>query len=382
MKKWKHKPLVTTSATKAPSPAPMLLAVQKGAQLHTPMDTEGKVALTLGNFFSLCFGQFPPQAQRARTSSSACPRQTLGSLCPSHSTAGDPSPARRYPTHKQRSRSHRPHAAPVVSDPTSPQGSGDAGLVPSSAAGRFCRLSVARMLLLLSLVTGLALSASGVMTETGADPSCASLHDVQRKVNDLWQSLLYPVMADNETDGLTYATCEMKPSSKIDVDKPQVTGQVLFRQHYSQGRLEAIFHLDGFPLDNNQSGRAIHIHELGDLSNGCDSTGGHYNPFRVNHPRHPGDFGNFSPKDGKIRKYKSNLFATMFGPYSILGRSVVIHEQEDDMGKGNNKASLENGNAGKRLACCVIGICNKNLWEEKQFEATDKKKRWLRTRLS
>ncbi|XP_042668314.1 extracellular superoxide dismutase [Cu-Zn] [Centrocercus urophasianus] len=238
------------------------------------------------------------------------------------------------------------------------------------------------MLLLLSLVTGLALSASGVVTETGADPSCASLHDVQRKVNDLWQSLLYPVMADNETDGLTYATCEMKPSSKIDVDKPQVTGQVLFRQHYSQGRLEAIFHLDGFPLDNNQSGRAIHIHELGDLSNGCDSTGGHYNPFRVNHPRHPGDFGNFSPKDGKIRKYKSNLFATMFGPYSILGRSVVIHEQEDDMGKGNNKASLENGNAGKRLACCVIGICNKNLWEEKQFEATDKKKRWLRTRLS
>ncbi|OXB63169.1 hypothetical protein ASZ78_001048 [Callipepla squamata] len=245
-----------------------------------------------------------------------------------------------------------------------------------------CRLSVTTMLLLLSLVTGLALSAPGVVTETGADPSSELLHDIQGKVNDLWQSLLYPVMADNETNGLTYATCEMKPSSKVDADKPQVTGQVLFRQHYSQGRLEAIFHLDGFPLDNNQSGRAIHIHELGDLSNGCDSTGGHYNPFRVNHPRHPGDFGNFSPKDGKIRKYKPNLFATMFGPYSILGRSVVIHEQEDDMGKGNNKASLENGNAGKRLACCVIGICSKNLWEEKQFEATDKKKRWLRTRLS
>lgn len=245
-----------------------------------------------------------------------------------------------------------------------------------------CRFSLTRMLLLLSLVTGLALSASDVVTETGADPSSVLLHDIQRKVNDLWQSLLYPVMADNETDGLTYATCEVKPSSKIDADKPQVTGQVLFRQHYSQGKLEAIFHLDGFPLDNNQSGRAIHIHELGDLSDGCNSAGGHYNPFGVNHPRHPGDFGNFSPKDGKIRKYKPNLFATMFGPYSILGRSVVIHEQEDDMGKGNNKASLENGNAGKRLACCVIGICNKNLWEEKQSEAMDRKKRWRRTRLS
>ncbi|KFP30699.1 Extracellular superoxide dismutase [Cu-Zn], partial [Colius striatus] len=172
-----------------------------------------------------------------------------------------------------------------------------------------------------------------------------------------------------------YATCEMKPSSKIDADKPQLSGQVLFRQHYPYGRLEAIFHLDGFPLDSTQSGRAIHIHELGDLSNGCDSTAGHYNPFRVNHPRHPGDFGNFLPKEGKIRKYKTNLFATMFGPYSIMGRSVVIHEQEDDMGKGNNKASLENGNAGKRLACCVIGTCNKNLWEEKLSEVTEKKKR-------
>ncbi|NXU13525.1 SODE dismutase, partial [Pardalotus punctatus] len=237
------------------------------------------------------------------------------------------------------------------------------------------------MLLILYLVTGLALSASGVTTDKETDPRQESLHEIQKQVNDLWQNLLYPVTRGNETDGMIYATCEMKPSSKIDADKPQVTGQVLFRQCYSYGRLEAIFYLDGFLLDNNQSSRAIHIHELGDLSNGCDSTGGHYNPFRVNHPRHPGDFGNFLPKEGKIRKYKTNLFATIFGPYSIMGRSVVIHEQEDDMGKGNNKASLENGNAGKRLACCVIGISNKNLWEEKLPEVMDKKKRGLNKRM-
>ncbi|XP_010139641.1 PREDICTED: extracellular superoxide dismutase [Cu-Zn] [Buceros rhinoceros silvestris] len=236
------------------------------------------------------------------------------------------------------------------------------------------------MFLLLSVVTGLALFASGVVTDKETNPSQESLQDIQKKVNDLWENLLFPVMPGNGTDGIIYASCEMKPSSKINADKPQVTGQVLFRQCYPYGRLEAIFDLDGFPLDPNQSGRAIHIHELGDLSNGCDSTGGHYNPFSVNHPRHPGDFGNFFPKEGKIRKYKANLFATMFGPYSIMGRSVVIHEQEDDMGKGNNKASLENGNAGKRLACCVIGICNKNLWEEKLPEVSDKKKRGLNKR--
>ncbi|NXN28632.1 SODE dismutase, partial [Nycticryphes semicollaris] len=229
------------------------------------------------------------------------------------------------------------------------------------------------MLLLLSLLA--LLSASPVATDTEGSPSQELFHDIQKKVTDLWQNLLYPVTPGNGTDGTIYAGCEMKPSSKIDADKPQVTGQVLFRQYYSHGRLEAVFHLDGFPLDNNQSGRAIHVHELGDLSRGCDATGGHYNPFSVNHPRHPGDFGNFFPKEGKIRKYKTNLAATMFGPYSIVGRSVVLHEQEDDMGKGNNKASLENGNAGKRLACCVIGICSKNLWEEKLPEVTDKKKR-------
>ncbi|NXA30885.1 SODE dismutase, partial [Eudromia elegans] len=235
------------------------------------------------------------------------------------------------------------------------------------------------MLLLLSLVAGLALSASDVVTDP--DSNSEPLRDIQRKVNDLWQSLLFPVIVSNETDGIIYATCEMLPSPKIDADKPQVTGQVLFKQHYLHGRLEAIFDLNGFPLENNQSGRAIHIHQLGDLSDGCDSTGGHYNPFGVNHPRHPGDFGNFFPKEGKIRKYKPNLFATMLGPYSILGRSVVIHEQEDDMGKGNNKASLENGNAGRRLACCVIGVSNKNLWDKKLPEVADKKKRSSMSRM-
>eukprot|EP00293_Proteomonas_sulcata_P006559 CAMPEP_0184323448 /NCGR_PEP_ID=MMETSP1049-20130417/130421_1 /TAXON_ID=77928 /ORGANISM="Proteomonas sulcata, Strain CCMP704" /LENGTH=65 /DNA_ID=CAMNT_0026644957 /DNA_START=540 /DNA_END=733 /DNA_ORIENTATION=+ len=42
----------------------------------------------------------------------------------------------------------------------------------------------------------------------------------------------------------------------------------------------------------------LHIHELGDLSEGCSSLGGHYNPFQVEHAgpynisRHVGDLGN------------------------------------------------------------------------------------------
>ena len=37
----------------------------------------------------------------------------------------------------------------------------------------------------------------------------------------------------------------------------------------------------------------------------------------------------------------------LIGEYSIIGRSVVLHERIDDLGKGNVPASLLNGNAGK-----------------------------------
>ncbi|KAM4708946.1 extracellular superoxide dismutase [Cu-Zn] [Discoglossus pictus] len=190
------------------------------------------------------------------------------------------------------------------------------------------------------------------------------LTDIQTKVNDLWLHILHtkPYLKDNE--GIAYTTCNLKPSSKLDDSDLKITGQVLFKQVYPNGKLEAIFMVDGFPLDVNQSARAIHIHNFGDLTDGCDSAGGHYNPFSVNHPHHPGDFGNFRVKDGKIQKQMANIEATLFGPESVIGRSVVVHQQVDDLGRGNNQASLDNGNAGKRLACCVIGFSSRNNWDK------------------
>ena len=44
------------------------------------------------------------------------------------------------------------------------------------------------------------------------------------------------------------------------------------------------------------------------------------------------------------------------GPLSILGRSIVIHAGEDDLGTGGDAGSMTTGNAGARLGCGVIAV--------------------------
>lgn len=107
----------------------------------------------------------------------------------------------------------------------------------------------------------------------------------------------------------------------------------------------------------------FHVHEKGDLSGGCGSTGGHYNPDNVEHGnihdkiRHVGDWANVEAgTDGIVSTTFEDKVATLYGERSILGRAIVVHEKVDDLGQGGHADSKKTGNAGGRLACGVIGI--------------------------
>ncbi|KAK9029233.1 hypothetical protein V6N11_026354 [Hibiscus sabdariffa] len=102
----------------------------------------------------------------------------------------------------------------------------------------------------------------------------------------------------------------------------------------------------------------FHLHEYGDTTNGCISTGAHFNPNNMTHGapedevRHAGDLGNIiANADGVAEATIVDNQIPLSGPNAVVGRAFVVHELEDDLGKGGHELSLTTGNAGGRLAC-------------------------------
>ena len=91
------------------------------------------------------------------------------------------------------------------------------------------------------------------------------------------------------------------------------------------------------------------------------SAGPHYNPFGKNHgapedeERHVGDLGNIEAgADGVSEGTIVDRLIKLSGEYSVIGRSVMVHADVDDLGKGGHELSLTTGNAGARIACGEI----------------------------
>ena len=124
--------------------------------------------------------------------------------------------------------------------------------------------------------------------------------------------------------------------------------------------------LQGLPKN---SLHGFHIHQYGDLSEGCDSMCAHFNPYNKTHggrhsvTRHLGDLGNIEADDnGEVHCTFQDKHIKLSGSKAnIVGRGLIIHEDVDDCGQGNNEASLVTGNSGKRIACAVIGWARENV---------------------
>ncbi|KAK7580231.1 hypothetical protein V9T40_000860 [Parthenolecanium corni] len=139
---------------------------------------------------------------------------------------------------------------------------------------------------------------------------------------------------------------------------------------FAQGKLQGVVRfiqaddntciVDG-TIDGLSPGlHGLHVHEFGDISEGCDKVGQHFSLVNASHGapscdtshRHTGDLGNIQVnEDGRSQFRFSD---SVLKVWDVIGRTIVVTENADDLGKGNNPQSLIDGNSGKRLGCGII----------------------------
>jgi len=154
-------------------------------------------------------------------------------------------------------------------------------------------------------------------------------------------------------EGITEAEETIKAIAQLEHTEGNVQGAVKFKQKPGQPTI-----IKGIVKGLTPGKHGFHIHEFGDLSDGCASAGGHYNPDGVDHGSlqqgHVGDLGNIvADKSGTAR---FQIKAERVELSDIVGRAIVIHADEDDLGQGGDEESLKTGNAGDRVGCGVIRL--------------------------
>ena len=158
----------------------------------------------------------------------------------------------------------------------------------------------------------------------------------------------------------------MAPNEAIAVFQGgSIKGTVYFIEE--SGLVKVVLNLSGLKKNGYHG---FHIHEYGDLSDGCNSACAHFNPYNKTHGcpgminRHVGDLGNIITDQNGNAKYTfyDNMIKLRGTKSNIIGRMVIIHADPDDCGQAIGPLrteSLKTGNAGKRISCAVIGHCKK-----------------------
>jgi len=145
--------------------------------------------------------------------------------------------------------------------------------------------------------------------------------------------------------GTTSATAEVNPT-----EGNEVSGTVIFTVVEGKVRIHA--EISGLTPGKH----GFHVHEVGDCSDPAGkSAGGHFNPEGMDHGgphdaiRHVGDLGNLEADENGVAVMDTeDTLVALEGPNSVIGRSVIIHADADDL------SSQPTGAAGARVACGEI----------------------------
>lgn len=144
-----------------------------------------------------------------------------------------------------------------------------------------------------------------------------------------------------------------------------VAGVINITQPAAGGNVTLQIYMSGFNATTSLTTlHGFHVHENGNLSVQCSAALGHYNPFNVTHGapsdtiRHVGDLGNvMADAKGVVNAtIVDNIISLLPGIYSVVGRAIVVHSGQDDLGRSNETDSLTTGHAGARSGCCVINL--------------------------
>lgn len=138
------------------------------------------------------------------------------------------------------------------------------------------------------------------------------------------------------------------------LDTPKIQGDVCFYQ--KKGGVELQYMFTRLPPGPH----GFHIHRAGDLrGEGCKGACDHWHkgkptthggPPSHKGPRHTGDLGNID-----IEKPRGQMFLKHVILEELYGRSIIVHEDEDDYGRGTQEDSKTTGHSGARIGCAVIG---------------------------
>jgi len=134
---------------------------------------------------------------------------------------------------------------------------------------------------------------------------------------------------------------------------PKVKGEVIATQG-SKGVTITAFFTD---LPSGEHG--FHIHRAGDLrGEGCAGACDHFHlgapavhggAPNGNSPRHTGDLGNI------VAKKQYTFFLHRVSVADLLGRTVIVHADPDDLGLGGFPDSATTGHSGARIGCALFG---------------------------